>query len=255
MHAGDNYSLSAQIATNGDKPDDGNNDIYGYTLRATYAPILEPDQILHLGADYHDANPSDNETKLQSRFGIRSDADDKMRFADIDNTTSDNEYVLEAGYQLKGLRLQSEYFKRKTHGYNDEDYASSDIDGYYGQISYLFGASRKYDVAKGRWKKPTNFNSYEVFARYESIDINANEAATKKNIDNNVDGVEAAVRGAKHTTNEFTVGVNYFVNESIRTSLNYITYRVSNIDTSADIDGYAVKNDSKAVVARLQYVF
>lgn len=254
-HAGDNYSLMAQVATTGDKPSDGNNDIYGYTLRATWAPILQPDQVLHLGADFHDANPDNNETKLRSRFGIRSDADDRMRFADIENTSKDYEYAFEAAYQLGSARLQSEYYARQVRGTNDGKEAKADVNGYYAQISYLFGTSRGYDAGEGKWKSPREFNSWEVFARYENTVIDANKAATKKNINDNIDGIYAVTRGDKHDVDAFTVGVNYFANKNIRASLNYITYKISNIDTSKDIDGRKVKDDSNAIVARIQYAF
>jgi phosphate-selective porin OprO and OprP len=254
-HAGDNYSLMAQVATTGDKPSDSNNDIYGYTLRATWAPILQPDQILHLGVDFHDSNPDNNETKLRSRFGIRSDADDRMRFADIENTTKDYEYAFEAAYQLGSARLQSEYYARQVRGQNDGEEAKADVNGYYAQISYLFGTSRGYDAGEGKWKSPRDFNSWEIFARYENTVIDANKAATQKNIDDNIDGIYALNRGAKHDVDAFTVGVNYFPNKNIRASLNYITYKISNIDTTQEIDGRTVKDDSNAIVARLQYAF
>ncbi|PKH26622.1 hypothetical protein CIG19_02170 [Enterobacterales bacterium CwR94] len=254
-HAGDNYSLMAQVATTGDKPTDSNSDIYGYTLRATWAPILQPDQILHLGVDFHDANPDNNETKLRSRFGIRTDADDRMRFAEITNTTKDYEYALEAAYQLGSVRLQSEYFARQVRGDNDGEEAKADVNGYYAQISYLFGTSRGYDAGEGKWKSPREFDSWEVFARYENTVIDANKAATKKNINDNIDGILAVNRGDKHDVDAFTLGVNYFPNKNIRASLNYITYKISNIDTSQDIDGRTVKDDSNAIVARLQYAF
>ena len=261
-HAGDNYSLMAQVATTGDKPvgvdgkaADNNNDIYGYTLRATWAPILEPDQVLHLGVDFHDSNPDNNETKLQSRLGIRSDADDRMRFADIEQTHRDYEYALEAAYQLGSARLQSEYYARQIRGTTGGDDATADVNGYYAQISYLFGSSRGYDAGEGKWKSPREFNSWEVFARYENTAIDTNKAASKKNMNDNIDGVVALDRNKKHDIDAVTVGVNYFPNKNVRASLNYITYKISNIDTSAEIDGRKVKDDSSAIVARLQYAF
>lgn len=254
-HAGDNYSLMAQVATNGDKPKDDNKDIYGYTLRATWAPILQVDQVLHLGVDYHDSNPDNNETKLRSRFNIRSDADDRLRFAEITDTKKDYEYALEAAYQLGSARLQSEYYARHIRGDNDGDNASADVNGYYAQLSYLFGSSRGYDAGEGKWKSPKNFDTWEVFARYENTRIDANKAATKKNINDNIDGVLAFKRGNKHDVDLITFGVNYFMNKNVRLSMDYITYKVSNIDTSRSIDGHKVKNDSQAIAARLQYVF
>ena len=261
-HAGDNYSLMAQVATTGDKPGevdkkpaDSNNDIYGYTLRATWAPILEPDQVLHLGVDFHDSNPDNNETQIRSRFGIRSDADDRMRFAEFENTKRDSEYALEAAYQLGSARLQSEYYARQVRGTTDGENAKADINGYYAQISWLFGSSRGYDAGEGKWKKPRDVNSWEVFARYENTVIDANKAASKKNINDNIDGITALNRGKKHDVDALTLGVNYFPNENVRASLNYINYKISNIDTSADIDGRKVKDDSSAIVARLQYAF
>lgn len=252
---GDNYSLMAQVATQGDKPDDGNSDIYGYTLRATWAPILQPDQILHLGIDYHDSNPRNNETKIRSRFGVRSDADDRMRFADIENTSSDNEFALEAAWQYQSLRLQSEYYARQVHGQQDGDDAHVKLNGYYAQISYLIGSQRGYDAGEGKWKAPKDFGTFEPFIRYERTSIDANKAASQKNIDSNIDGVLAVDRNQKHNIDAFTVGVNYFVNKNVRVTLDYLTYKISNIDTSKNIDGRSVKDSSDAVQLRLQYAF
>ncbi|WP_157060584.1 porin [Pantoea sp. A4] len=53
----------------------------------------------------------------------------------------------------------------------------------------------------------------------------------------------------------FTVGVNDFVNKNVRVTLDYLTYKISNIDTSKNIDGRSVKDSSDAVQLRLQYAF
>lgn len=261
---GKNFSLAAQYFTNGDFSNDGADRIYSSSYRATFAPIVEPNQVLHFGIDAHRTNTNNNETKLRTRLETRTNADDRMRFADIESTTSDNEFGLEAAYQINGFRIQSEYFRRDTDGYSTEvkkkktNYydQNATIQGGYIQLSYMFGTQRGYDVENGRFTKPLDMNNtFEIFTRYENANIDTNKDATKKNINDNVDGVKAIDRDNGHSIKAYVLGVNYYYNKHVKATLSYSHSHISNIDTSLDIDGYQVKDTNNAINLRLQYVF
>ena len=266
--SGSNYSIALQAAKLKYESGDKNiNDNFGYYGRLTYAPILSTNQILHLGFSYHDANPDNNDTKIATRLETRTRHDDKLRFADVSNTTKDDESIIELGYQYDSWRLQSEYFFRTVKGADITtktkkgvttttiDPQNVRLDGGYLQVSYLFDSSRRYSVADGKWGKPNKFNTFEPFYRFEYSSIKPNKAASKKQLNNNVQGVNAVDRDDKYVVQSSVMGVNYFYNENLSFNLSYIHSHISNVDTSKEIDGKSVKNSNDALVARAQFIF
>jgi len=256
MHTGDNYGLMAQVGHYEQYESGGNDELFGYTLRANWAPYMNGTDVVHLGANFHSSNPDDNRARGRSRLGIRSDADDRLTFADTREADKDNEWVLESGAQFGAFRAQAEYFQRNISGENTVG-ADADVDmsGYYGQVSYMFNGVRKYKAGAGKWDKPDQAGAVEIFARYESNAVDADEGAMPGQMNDNVNGIIAADLGDEFETNAFVVGVNYFPTPAVRMSLNYVDYEVDNIDTTAQIDGEDVQDDGKAIMGRLQYVF
>lgn len=257
-HSGDNYGLMAQVATyegdNNYKSED-NDELYGYTLRAHWAPYLNGTDVIHLAANYHNSESDDNRARARTRMGIRSDNDFRLTFGDVRVADKDVEWVLESGAQFGAFRAQAEYFQRQISGETLAG-AKSDVDlsGYYAQVSYMFNGVRQYKAADGKWDKPDNMKgSWEVFARYESATIDSDAGAIPGNL--GLAGIVADDVNDEFETKAMVVGVNYFVTPSVRTSLNYVDYQVDNINTSNLVDGKGVQDDGKAIIARLQYVF
>ncbi|AVO54583.1 phosphate-selective porin OprO/OprP [Ectopseudomonas oleovorans] len=257
-HSGDNYGLMAQVATyegdNNYKSED-NDELYGYTLRAHWAPYLNGTDVIHLAANYHNSESDDNRARARTRMGIRSDNDFRLTFGDVRVADKDVEWVLESGAQFGAFRAQAEYFQRQISGETLAG-AKSDVDlsGYYAQVSYMFNGVRQYKAADGKWDKPDNMKgSWEVFARYESATIDSDAGAIPGNL--GLAGIVADDVNDEFETKAMVVGVNYFVTPSVRTSLNYVDYQVDNINTSNQVDGKGVQDDGKAIIARLQYVF
>ena len=257
-HSGDNYGLMAQVATykgdNNYKSKD-NDELYGYTLRAHWAPYLNGTDVIHLAANYHNSESDDNRARARTRMGIRSDNDFRLTFGDVRVADKDVEWVLESGAQFGAFRAQAEYFQRQISGETLAG-AKSDVDlsGYYAQVSYMFNGVRQYKAADGKWDKPDNMKgSWEVFARYESTTIDSDAGAIPKNL--GLAGIVADDVNDEFKTKAMVVGVNYFVTPSVRTSLNYVDYQVDNINTSNKVGGKSVQDDGKAIVGRLQYVF
>lgn len=257
-HSGDNYGLMAQVATyegdNNYKSED-NDELYGYTLRAHWAPYLNGTDVIHLAANYHNSESDDNRARARTRMGIRSDNDFRLTFGDVRVADKDVEWVLESGAQFGAFRAQAEYFQRQISGETLAG-AKSDVDlsGYYAQVSYMFNGVRQYKAADGKWDKPDNMKgSWEIFARYESSTIDSDAGAIPGNL--GLAGIVADDVSDEFETKAMVVGVNYFVTPSVRTSLNYIDYQVDNINTSNQVGGKSVQDDGKAIVGRLQYVF
>lgn len=257
-HSGDNYGLMAQVATyegdNNYKSED-NDELYGYTLRAHWAPYLNGTDVIHLAANYHNSESDDNRARARTRMGIRSDNDFRLTFGDVRVADKDVEWVLESGAQFGAFRAQAEYFQRQISGETLAG-AKSDVDlsGYYAQVSYMFNGVRQYKAADGKWDKPDNMKgSWEIFARYESTTIDSDAGAIPGNL--GLVGIVADDVNDEFETKAMVVGVNYFVTPSVRTSLNYVDYQVDNINTSNQVGGKSVQDDGKAIVGRLQYVF
>ncbi|WP_298187685.1 porin [uncultured Pseudomonas sp.] len=256
-HSGENYGLMAQVAHYDQKEvaDEGNDELFGYTLRAHWAPYLSGTDVVHLAANYHSSNPDDNRARARTRMGIRSDNDFRLVLGDVRVADKDNEWVLESGAQFGSVRAQAEYFQRNIAGENLVG-ANSDVDisGYNAQLSYMFGAARGYKAADGRWDKPTDMKgTWEVFARYESTSVDSDATAIPGNL--GLANIVAADTGSEFDASAMVVGVNYFATPAVRVSLNYIDYEVDNIDTSRQVGGTNVQDDGKAIVGRLQYVF
>ncbi|MGE8310861.1 MAG: porin, partial [Pseudomonas protegens] len=99
----------------------------------------------------------------------------------------------------------------------------------------------KLDGAKFDTIKPENkqYGAWEVFYRYDNIKVD----------DKNVVAATATrdVGDAKATMN--TIGVNWYANEAIKISANYIKVNTDKITNNVGDDS------GDALVARVQYVF
>ena len=264
-HSGDNYGLMAQVATydesdnNNNYETDGNDELFGYTLRAHWAPYLNGTDVVHLAANYHDSSSDDDRARARTRMGIRSDDDMRLTFADVDVADKDSEWLLESGVQFGGLRAQAEYFQRSISGETDLGADSdADLSGYTAQVSYMFGAARGYKGSDGKWDKPTDMKgTWEVFARYENTEVDSDANAIPSNL--GLTGIVAADTSDEFEASAMVVGVNYFATPAVRMSLNYVDYEVDNVNTSASLTKngktYKVEDDGQAIVGRLQYVF
>jgi len=103
-----------------------------------------------------------------------------------------------------------------------------EFDGYYLQAAYtITGETRPYK--KGKFKRVSpkgDMGAVEVVAKYEDGD------ATFGNQSGEYDVI--------------TLGVNWYVNKSVRLSLNYL---------DADVDTDSADDDGSAVSLRAQYAF
>jgi phosphate-selective porin OprO/OprP len=97
----------------------------------------------------------------------------------------------------------------------------------------------KLDGAKFDTIKPENkeLGAWEVFYRFDDIKVE----------DGNL--VTAADQSNERKAKRHTVGVNWYVNEAVKLSANYINVRTDNNENTVGDDS------GNAIVTRLQYVF
>ncbi|MDF5979131.1 porin [Pseudomonas aeruginosa] len=154
----------------------------------------------------------------------------------------DSVWGLEGAWALGAFSAQAEYLRRTVKAERDrEDLKAS---GYYAQLAYtLTGEPRLYklDGAKFDTIKPENkeIGAWELFYRYDSIKVEDDNIV--------VDSATREVGDAKGKTH--TLGVNWYANEAVKVSANYVkakTDKISNANGDDSGDG---------LVMRLQYVF
>ena len=241
------YTLSAGIHHDALKAsDNSDDDAWGYTVRATVAPIMNDEVLVHAGFNYHNTNPDNADTgKNDTALGVKKA--DKVDLFNTFDATGDTEIVLEAAAQMGSLQVQGEYMMRSIDQ-KDTTNAKADVDmaGYYGQISYMLdGGKRSYK--EGAFGKPKG-GQWEIFARYTSLTVDAKNGAYAGTDANKEKDVEVE---------SMTLGVNYFATKNIRASLNYVAGDTSNLvsKTATYSNGKKRDNDGTAVVGRIQFVF
>jgi len=227
-----------------------------YNVRGVFAPLHSDGNVLHVGAQYayRDLKNSAVDTRIRSRLGVRGvdtngggDAGtngNRMLFggaaAQEGLWKDDSVWGLEGAWATGPFSVQAEYLRRKLKA----DQANNDMkaSGYYAQMAYtLTGEPRIYklDGAKFDTIKPENkeLGAWEVFYRFDDIKVE----------DGNL--VTAADQSNERKAKSHTVGVNWYVNEAVKLSANYINVRTDNNENTVGDDS------GNAIVTRLQYVF
>ena len=209
---GDQWSLSAGLFGQGiDGASDNNDEGYGVSGRATYAPILSEGKLLHLGVSgSYRATGSDDVFRIRER--PESHVTD-TRLVDTDNIDTDDftRFGGEAALFYGPWALEGEYYHMAL---NREFTANPDVDfsGYYLQGSwYLTGETMNYKVQDGVFGKPSpksivgkgGIGAWQLAVRFSSIDLN----------DGDISGGEEQ---------NFTAGLNWYATPDIRFAANYV---------------------------------
>lgn len=196
-----------------------------FTARATWAPILKPREILHLGFSASLENPRGAATSPVANVGtLFSYAGLRGPTASL-GATSGGEDARYLAAELAGVYgpfyLESE-FVHAVYG-QDESAAkrNTDTDLYHVTLSYnVFGESKPYNTRRGSFRniKPRNdFGALELVARHEFARNQDASAAT----------------AIKQATSE-TVGLNYYFNPNVRILANYIIGRAERVNGQTD---------------------
>jgi phosphate-selective porin OprO/OprP len=210
---------------------------YQITGRVTGLPIYADKgrKLLHLGAAFSHRNPDGARvnygTRPESRVALFRYVDPDafpagFRFRD---TVADNInlYGLELAGIFGPLSFQSEYVRSDVETELGGDLT---FDGYYLQAGYfLTGENRTYRHDGARIENPVvkhpfklrgeerGWGAWEVAARYGAVDIS-----------------DGPVRGGEHSS--VTLGVNWFLNQNVKISTNYIHNEIDHDLYEGDFD-------------------
>jgi phosphate-selective porin OprO/OprP len=231
-------------------------DVNSFFARGVFAPIVSETQVLHFGLDYAERSYGSGGVftgTIDTRLGVRGVSENTVNSKKIvlgksDALGFDDDKVLglEFAYMYGPMSVQSEYLKRDLSGTGSN--GDREATGYNAQLAYtLTGESRVYKLDGGKFDsiKPANkaTGAWELFYRYDNLSVE--------------DDLNLGVAGIDETTGKVhTVGVNWYANEAVKLSLNYL---MSSSDTdTVKLQGRvadATDDDGKAIALRAQYVF
>jgi phosphate-selective porin OprO/OprP len=181
---------------------------WGWGARATWAPISEKSQVVHVGLGL---NYRDTDTAGSSQFKTAAETHVSGVSIVDTGTIADTKDYFKVGAELAYVKgpfsTQAEYIRTDV---SREGATDLEFDGWYAQAGYFFtGESRNY--SKGKFGKITpkssvgagGMGAWELALRYSTIDLS----------DADIDGGEA---------DTFTLGLNWFATPTLRFSANYV---------------------------------
>lgn len=244
---------------------------YGYAARFVYLPVKSSDtQLVHLGVAAIDRKPNAGAPGVYAvDFSGRPEQNKVSRAKFVNASVTNVKDWMQTGLEFAGLwgpfSWQSEYQKTKVNRRDTQmlkwsgtalvatsaaEQAASVVDHtfstYYGQVSWIFGGQRTYDIGDGFFKsvKPGKGGAWELVARYSKMiqdDLTA------------VDPVKGGI------VKNMSVGLTYYANKNIRFMADYT--RVEPNENSAPSSSYSptgkkIYGDKFAFTAlRMQYNF
>ncbi len=228
---------------------DGANNT-SFVLRGVIAPIVEKDQVLHLGASFGQRDLEEGYLeRIRPRLSVRGTTEDsangnRATFGGTRTDGTDQAWGLEAAYMIGPFSVQGEYLTRTVDAM--EGFEDLEATGYNVQLAYtLTGESRSYKLDGGKFDKITPNNkqvgAWEVFYRFEDITVDETGVAPS--------GYVGALDSAKAGAKTHTVGVNWYANEAVKISANYLK---TSVDDVVNANG---DDDGDAISLRAQYVF
>lgn len=268
-------SASIQQQDKGNYLEDGDGkDVNSFFMRGVIAPIVSETQVLHFGLDYATrtyGGAAAFDGKIDSRLGVRgvdqggANNTGKLLLAPSDLNAAgfddDNVVGLEFAYMQGPFSAQSEYLKRDLAGADNN--GDREATGYNAMLAYtLTGESRVYklDGAKFDTIKPFDKvnGAWEVFYRYDHLNVEDDDLMVTGA------GAPLAAIGVDETEAKVhTLGVNWYANEAVKVSLNYLMTKTD--ENTVKVQGTTAANnrflkgndddDGKAISLRAQYVF
>lgn len=227
----DNYSFA--VSAYGRDVGESTSDDEGFGIggRLTFAPWASDTSALHLGVAASMESPQlgDENARFRARPEANVDGNrliDTGSISDVDDITK---YGIEAALVQGPFSLQAEYLAASVARKNGNP--DADFDGYYVFGSwFLTGESRPYSAKSGsfgRVKPAAKSGAWELAARYSNLDL-----------------TDGAIAGGE--MDNWTVGVNYYMNSNARLMFNYV---------SVDSEKASVDNDPGIFLMRAQVDF
>jgi len=239
---------------------------WGYAGRFTFAPVLVSDtKAVHLGVAANVRKPNaDYGTTAFTQLGLLTYAVDlsgrpeagkisKAKFLNakminVDNTT---QYGAEFVGVWGPFSWQSEYqqtkvFRRSAVGSTAALQAASVVDHsfstYYGQVSWIWGGQRTYEVSDGIFGKvaPSSRGAWEVVARYSNMN------------QDDLTAIDPVKGGA---AKNLSLGLTYYQNKNIRWMLDYVTVDNNENAKPKAVYGGIANDDFSHTTLRLQVTF
>lgn len=221
---GDNWHVKGGVF--GDSISSGSSNVdegSGFGLRGSYAPIMEDDRVVHIGASFGSRSSSDsNQLNTKSAaLGYETSNASSLKLLNT-GTISDVDGIETAIFELAAINgpfsFQSEIAQSTVERSAGADL---DFDAFYAQVGYsLTGETRSYKGSDGEFKilKPANsfdlqagtWGGWEIAARYDAANLN----------DGGIFGGDGE---------RMTLAVNWYLNRNFRILTNYSkTFDISN---------------------------
>ncbi len=188
---------------------------HGWSVRGSFAPIMEENKLIHLGANYGYRKTNEGDTTLNggsTAFGYRTTNLSQLRLVDAEIKGFDSMSLglLEFAGMYGPASIQSEFAKGRV---DRESKSNLDFTSYFAQVAYsLTGESRTYKGSDGEFKrlKPKNnfdfkkgtWGAWEIAARYDYVDLN----------DKDIKGGEQK---------RATLALNWYLDEDVRLMADY----------------------------------
>lgn len=218
--------------------------------RAHWDPLVQADdKLLHVGVHGGYERFHDRDTPFTANSNVGTHYNSSLKINS--DAVMDPQQSYSYGVELAGLygpfAFLGEWGQRQVESHRDPKMTMT---GYSGQVGYsLTGEAFGYDREMGVFKAPEVDNSvfkgglgaWQLVARYQSLDIE------------NSDFYKG---GSGHGT---TVGLNWYLNDLVRTMFEYTRWHTNNNGKAMDKDlaplKYVGADDGNTVQGRIQFVF
>lgn len=251
---GDRWTATAGVFGNNANIGIADNGVAG-AARFTYAPLLDRDQVLHLGVggSYRALDPNVTGFSISSRPEDNEFSRTLVSTGTLRNAQDVSRVDFEAIYQFKSYRITGEYAFAAVGGVTPSATVANRSDRFF-QSGYVEGAwvingnGRPYRIAPTYGSEFAvltgveiddaqrisrgGFGVFEVAARYSAIDLQ--------------DGTTLGGR-----QQDVTAGLNWYPDRNIRVMADYIHSTADPAAASLKVD----KVDSDAFVGRLQFAW
>nr|MBP7617953.1 hypothetical protein [Geothrix sp.] len=250
----------------GDLDVNGSDQGWGYGARFTFAPwLVSENKAIHLGVAAVNRTPN-ADYSTTTLVGVANEAYSvdlsgrpeagkisKAKF--LNAKVSNVDTMQQVGAEFAGVwgafSWQSEYQQTKVNrraavGATPTAQAASVVDhsfsAYYGQVSYIFGGRRSYNVSDGLFGKvaASKKGALELVARYSTMNQDDLTA---------IDAVKGGI--AKN----MSFGVTYYLNKNVRWMLDYTTVDNNENAKPKGVYGGIVNDDFTFTTLRLQVNF